>query len=124
MRSHGGTDSSRPICTIDKRHTHIAALGTMAQGMVHQDKQQHGLSHRRGADAHAGIVTPQRLHVGGGAIDVDRTAHEPDAGGRLDRDGNHQRLPGGDASQDAACMIAGKPARRELIAVFAATLGP
>jgi hypothetical protein len=35
---------------------HVAALGAVAQRLVHQHQRQHGLGNGRGADAHAGVV--------------------------------------------------------------------
>ncbi len=90
--------------------------------MVHQHDGQHGLGNRRGAHAHAGIVTTLGHHLDGIAVDVDGIAGQGHARGRLQRDADHDVLPRGNAAQHATRVVAGEAVRIDLVAVLLAAL--
>jgi hypothetical protein len=101
---------------------HIGALGAVAQRVLHHHQRQHGLGDRRGADAHAGVVAALGDHFGGTALDVDRLARRQDGTGRLDGDAHLQVLPGADATEHTAGVVALEALRRERIAMRGAAL--
>ena len=94
----------------------------MPQGVIHQHQRQHRLSDRRGADADAGVVAPVRVDHHRLAGLVDRAPVEPDARRGLDRDIDHDVLPGGNAAQNATRVVGGKTFRRHFVAVLGALL--
>ncbi|TXH58149.1 MAG: chorismate synthase, partial [Burkholderiaceae bacterium] len=56
------------------------------------------------------------------AVQVDRALGAADRTGRLDGDAHRDVLPGGDAAEHAAGVVAGEALRRELVAVLRAAL--
>mmetsp|Transcript_6445 Transcript_6445/g.26503 ORF Transcript_6445/g.26503 Transcript_6445/m.26503 type:complete len:304 (+) Transcript_6445:1709-2620(+) len=104
------------------RQHHIAALRPMPQRMVHQHQREHRLGNRRGADAHAGVVAAEGLDNHRLAGTVDAGLGAADRAGGLDRDLGHQVLPGRDAAEHAAGVVARKALGRQLIAMLAAFL--
>ena len=94
----------------------------MPQRMIHQYQRQHGFSYRRGADADAGVVAALGHDLGGGSMQIDGLARRKDGAGRLDRDRHLQVLPGADATQRAAGIVAGKACGGQRVAMRGAAL--
>ena len=91
--------------------------------MIHHHQRQHGLGDRGGADAHAGVVPALGDDFGGVALDVDGPARQQDGAGGLDGDRHFQVLPGADAAQHAAGLVALEALRRQRITMRAALVG-
>src|SRR5690606_2154718 len=90
------------------RHTDVAALGPMAQRVIHQDQRQQGLGDGRGPYADAGVMPAMGFDHDGIALQIDGTPRRANARGGLDGQGHGDRLAAGDAAQDASGMIAQK----------------
>src|SRR3954470_18594271 len=86
----------------------LADLSAMAQEMIGQHARYHCLPDRDRANADAGIVTALGHDVGVGAVAVHGAARREDRRGRFYGEARHHRLPGGDAAQNAAGVIAQK----------------
>ena len=89
----------------------------MAQGMIHQHQRQHRFGNRRGTDRHARIMAAGGRHQLRLTVLVDGMALLGDARRGLDRQVDDNILPGGNTTEDAAGMVAGKAGGREFIAM-------
>src|ERR1700754_25448 len=101
---------------------HIAALGAVAQGLVHQHQCQHGFGDGNGADTDAGIVASLGDDFGRLPCPVDTATRHEDAGRRLERHRHHDRLARGDTAEDAARMIGEETVGAEFVTVLGAPL--
>src|SRR5690606_1311854 len=99
------------------RH-HVTTLGTVTQVMIHQHQCQHGFGNRRGAHAHAWIVTTLGHHVHRIAVDIHRAAGNEQAGSGLQRHRYAQGLAGADATEHTTGVVAEKSLRRDLVTVL------
>src|SRR4051812_35086612 len=94
----------------------------MTQRVIHEHAGQHGFGDWRGANPDAGVVPARGFNRYGISVNIDRAPRDADAGGRLQRDRYRDVLPGGDAAENAAVVVADEALRRHLVAVLAALL--
>jgi hypothetical protein len=74
--------------------------------VIHQHAREHRLGDRRRTNADAGIVTAVRVDDDRIARLVDRMPVEPDRRRRLDGDRDDDILPGRNAAENAARLVA------------------
>src|SRR5690606_39732544 len=83
------------------REPPLPRLRAMAQGMIREHDGHHGFTHRHRADADAGVVATLGHDLRLVAEAVDRLPRGENRRGRLDGEAAHDRLPGGNAAEDA-----------------------
>jgi hypothetical protein len=86
----------------------------MTQIMIGDDAGNHRLPDRYRANADTGVVPALGDDLGLAAVAVDRPPRRQDRGGRLHRKAADDRLPGGNAAEDAASLV-GKEAQRAVV---------
>ena len=91
--------------------------------MVHDHQRQQCLGDRRGADAHAGVVTAFGDDFGALAVHVYGLTRRDDGAGGLDADTHFQILARADAAHDAARVVAAETLGAQRIAMRGAALG-
>src|SRR4051794_32368937 len=81
------------------------ALRAVEHLLVGEDERDHRLDDRNGAYPDAGIVAALGRNLRLVALPVDRLNRCTDRGGRLERDPDHDRLAGRNATEDAASVV-------------------
>jgi hypothetical protein len=111
-----------PARDVGRARAHVHVLRAVAQVVIHEHDRQHRFRDRRGAQPDARVVPPggDDLHRVAGR--VDGRAGDLDAGGGLERQVRDHVLTGGDATEDAAGVVAAEALRRQRIAMFAPLL--
>src|SRR5713101_1256175 len=86
----------------------LAHLAAMTQIMIGDHARYHGLADRHRADADAGVVAPLGADLGLGPVTIDGASRGEDRRGRLDHEAADDRLPRGNAAENAAGMVGQK----------------
>src|SRR6218665_2370025 len=105
-----------------EREDGVCALGAVAQRVVHDHQRQQCLGNGGRTDADAGVMAPLGADLDAVAMDVDRRARAEDGTGGLDGNAQFQVLPGADAAEHAARVVAAKPLRGHGVAMHGAAL--
>src|SRR3990167_1375851 len=95
----------RRLLQLRRSALHIRILPAMPQRMIHQYQRQHRFGDRGSADADAGVVAAFGGNLYRVARLVDGVALDADAGGGFYCVVRDDVLPGGDAAEDAACVV-------------------
>src|SRR5262245_47551189 len=94
----------------------------MAQEMIHEHDREHGFGDWRRAQAHARIVAAGRDDLDRLSGEIDGLPRHLNAGRGFQRYVNDDVLPGGNAAEHAARVVAPETRGRELVPMLAALL--